>query len=115
MQQTIAEKIKQRRRQMLVHSYIYYEKNKNIISDAVWSKWAMELADLQKKHPKEAAEVEFADQFADWDGSSGAFLKFPENIRTVAERLLMQRETKKVKIDVPVKRKKKSSAVKRLF
>lgn len=34
----IAELILQRRLQMLVHSYIYYELNDNIISDSTWSK-----------------------------------------------------------------------------
>lgn len=85
---TIQEKIRQRRRQMLVHSYIYYELNDNIISDSQWSKWAKELQELQQKYPKESAEVEEYDQFKDWDGSSGAFLKFGENIKTVAQILL---------------------------
>ena len=60
---------------MLVHSYIYYELNENIVSDAQWSKWAVELAELQKKYPKESAEVEYYEDFKDWDGSSGAFYR----------------------------------------
>ena len=87
--QTIKSKIRQRRAQMLVHSYIYYELNDNIISDATWSKWAKELAELQKKYPKESAEVEFYyEDFKDWDGSSGAFLNFGEDVKTVAKILL---------------------------
>ena len=89
--QTIKEKIRQRRRQMLVHSYIYYELNENIVSDHTWAKWAKELQELQEKYPKESAEVEEYDQFKNWDGSSGAFLKFGENIKTVAKILLEQR------------------------
>lgn len=89
--QTIKEKIKQRRRQMLVHSYIYYELDDNIVSDAQWAKWAKELEQLQKDYPKESAEVEEYEQFKDWDGSSGAFLKFGENIKTVAKILLEQK------------------------
>ena len=50
---TIKEKIRQRRRQMLVHSYIYYELDDNIVSDAQWAKWAKELEQLQKNYPKE--------------------------------------------------------------
>jgi hypothetical protein len=84
----IKSKIKQRRRQMLVHSYIYYELNENIVSDAQWSRWAVELAELQKKYPKESAEVEYYEDFKDWDGSSGAFLNFGEDIKTVAKILL---------------------------
>lgn len=91
MQQTVKEKIRQRRRQMLVHSYIYYELNDNIISDSQWSKWAKELAQLQKDYPKESAEVEEYENFKNWDGSSGAFLIFGENIKTVAKILLEQK------------------------
>lgn len=111
VQQTIQEKIKQRRRQMLVHSYLYYEKNTNIISDSVWSKWAMELVHLQSEYPKESAEVEFADQFQDWDGSSGAFLKFPESIISVAEHLLSYSE-KKSRKSKPKVQKTKAKAIK---
>lgn len=93
---TIKEKIKQRRRQMLVHSYIYYELNQNIVSDHKWAQWAKELAQLQKDYPKESAEVEEYEQFKDWDGSSGAFLKFGENIKTVAK-ILLESQSKPVK------------------
>lgn len=76
---------------MLVHSYIYYELDDNIVSDAQWAKWAKELEQLQKDYPKESAEVEDYEQFKDWDGSSGAFLNFGENIKTVAKILLEQK------------------------
>ena len=76
---------------MLVHSYIYYELDDSIISDAQWSKWAVELAELQKKYPEESAEVEDYEQFKDWDGSSGAFLNFGEDVKTVAQILLASR------------------------
>ena len=72
---------------MLVHSYLYYEMNVNIVSDAKWSQWAMELVQLQKEHPQEANQVEFADLFQDWDGSSGAFLRYDDSIVAIAERL----------------------------
>ena len=93
---TIEERIRQRRRQMLVHSYIYYELNQNIISDATWSKWAKELAQLQKDYPEESKRVEEYEQFQDWDGSSGAFLNFGENIKTVAKILLEQKSGSKI-------------------
>lgn len=86
--QSVRERIRQRRRQMLVHSYIYYELDKSIISDSKWSMWAKELARLQSEYPKESSEVEFSEEFADWDGSTGAFLNFPGFVRTVAMRLL---------------------------
>lgn len=84
---TISEKIRQRRRQMLVHSFLYYELDSNIIDDHTWSMWGVELAELQKKYPKESAEVEYADLFSDWDGSSGAHLVYDEKIKSIAYRL----------------------------
>lgn len=92
----IAEKIQQRRYQMLVHSYIYYEMNENIISDSQWSQWAMELASLQSKYPSIAKQVIYAEDFEGWDGSSGAFLTYTNkpNIIVTAERLLHKQPSK---------------------
>lgn len=73
---TIKEKIKQRRLQILVHSYIYYELNDNIISDNQWNQWAHELVELQKKYPEEAKSVIYADTFKDFDGSTGMDLAY---------------------------------------
>ena len=91
MEQTIEEKIRQRRRQMLVHSYIYYELNENIVDDATWAKWGKELMELQEKFPKEAAKVEYAKEFQNWDASSGAFLNFDKKIQSTAKTLLKYR------------------------
>ena len=77
--QEIRDKIKQRRLQMLVHSCIYYVLDSNIVSDSTWSKWALELRDLQNKYPEISKEVEYAEYFKDWDGSSGAFLPIHED------------------------------------
>jgi len=111
--QTVAEKIKQRRRQMLVHSYLYYEKDTNIVSDAKWIKWAKELEQLQSEHPDIADKVEYAEQFVDWDGSSGAHLTYDNQIIAIAERLLLLEQTPKqaVKTVIP----KKNKGVKRLI
>lgn len=45
----IRELILRRRRQLLVHSVIYYRFNENLISDQTWSTWAVELEKLQKE------------------------------------------------------------------
>ncbi len=63
--------INRRRRQILVHSVIYYHLNENVISDATWSLWALELDDLQKRYPGIARECFMADAFEDFDPSSG--------------------------------------------
>ena len=96
---------------MLVHSYLYYEKDVNIISDAKWSQWAMELVQLQKDNPKVSNEVEYADLFKDWDGSSGAFLKYDDAIKATAERLYALKDKKLEKPQQP----KKKTVSKRLF
>lgn len=67
----IAELISRRRRQILVHSIIYYKFDDNIISDATWAKWARELYDLQKQYPDIAATCPFADAYKDFDPSTG--------------------------------------------
>lgn len=114
MTQTIEEKIRQRRRQMLVHSYIYYELNENIVSDSQWSKWAKELEKLQHDYPEESKHVEFYEMFQNWDGSSGAFLIFGENIKSLSQHLLLHRKPI-VKSKPKPKPKKEDNMPKALF
>lgn len=118
----IAEKIKRRRYQMLVHSYIYYELDKNLISDSQWSQWATELADLQKAFPDIASKVVYAKDFEGWDGSSGAYLTYRDkpNIVCTAERLVaMFEKEQKPTISIPQPKKplinKTNTTKKKLF
>lgn len=67
----IYELINRRRRQILVHSVIYYQMNDNLIADSTWSRWAVELDRLQKQYPEIAAKVPYAEAFKDFDPSSG--------------------------------------------
>lgn len=59
---------------MLIHSYIYYELDTNIVSDMKWMQWARELVELQKKHPDESKKVKWYELFKDFDGSTGFHL-----------------------------------------
>lgn len=68
---TIAERIRQLRLSLMVHSIIYYELNDNIISDAEWSKRAKELVELQEQHPDIAETVVFADLYRGFKGDTG--------------------------------------------
>lgn len=70
----IAEKIQQRRLQLLVHSCIYYKFNYNIIDDRTWDKWAKELKQLQTDYPDISKQVIWYEVFKNWDASTGAFL-----------------------------------------
>lgn len=74
--QTIAEKIRQRRLQLLVHSFIYYDLNENIISDDKWSQWATELVYLQNEYTEISKNVIYYDTFKNFDGSTGFDLDY---------------------------------------
>ena len=90
MDQTIEEKIKQRRAQMLVHSHLYYTLDTNIITDDKWQTWANELAELQNKNPNKCNINFFDKEFENWDGSSGAFLPLNCNYATEKAKMLLE-------------------------
>ncbi len=83
----VAELIQRRRLQMLIHSYLYYELNTNIIDDKTWDTWARELVELQKQYPELSNNVSYAETFKDWDASTGAFLKFDNWVKEKAMKL----------------------------
>lgn len=91
----IKELINRRRRQVLVHSVIYYKLNDNLIDDATWSKWALELEELQNQYPKIAAECPLAKEFENFDHSTGMSLPLddPWAVRTAQYLLSIARET----------------------
>lgn len=90
----IAEKIQQRRLQMLVHSYIYYDCNNSIVPDSQWAEWAYELKDLQETYPDIADAVPYKDGFENWDANTGAFLPYSQpQIIAIANRLLGKNKT----------------------
>lgn len=89
----VAELITRRRRQVLVHSIIYYRYNDNIISDSTWSDWAKELYDLQRKYPETASICPLAKEFKDFDYSTGSNLPLGDPWgNEIALRLLKMRE-----------------------
>lgn len=89
--ENIAEKILRRRRQILVHSVIYYKFNDNIIDDKKWSEWALELEQLQKEFPDIATNLQWAEKFKDFDHSSGYNLPLDDPWATKkAQQLLHQ-------------------------
>lgn len=71
----MAERIKQRRTQMFLHSFLYYGLDKPTVSDGDFDRWARELVELQKiQH-----FIGFYDvQFYGWDGCTGCHLKPPQ-------------------------------------
>ena len=85
----VIELIGRRRRQLLVHSYIYYAKNANLIDDSTWSKWAEELVQLQEKYPRLSSLAPYYEEFKGFDASTGFNLPYllPKIVST-AEHLL---------------------------
>ena len=73
-QDAAVELIGRRRRQILVHSAIYYRLNDNIIPDHLYDRWSKELAELQQQYPEAARLAPYADAYADFDGSTGYHL-----------------------------------------
>lgn len=63
--------INRRERQLLVHSYIYYELDDSIISDSQWSEWGVELVDLRETYPDIYDKSVYSEAFRTFDASTG--------------------------------------------
>lgn len=114
----IAERIQQRRIQLLIHSCIYYKLNNNIVSDKKWDEWARELKTLQEHYPDIAKKVMWYDAFKDWDASSGAFLPLDDEWVMQKAVMISGTPTKKTVKKQPIQKKKKDkqkATKKRLF
>ncbi|MCG0050749.1 DNA ligase LigA-related protein [Priestia aryabhattai] len=89
MNEKIMELISRRRRQMLVHSFLYHQLNDSLIDDYTFDRWCKELVELQLKYSRESLQVVYANDFKDFDGSSGYNLPYNRSeIQTVGYRLL---------------------------
>lgn len=85
----IIELINRRKRQILVHSFLYYQMNTNIISDHTYDAWSKELATLLKDYPEESKQTVYYEEFKEFDGSSGYDLPYYyPNIQQVGMSLL---------------------------
>lgn len=63
---SILAKINRRRKQILVHSCIYYRFNENLITDFQYDAWGRELAKLQIDYPNESKQAEYYEAFKDY-------------------------------------------------
>ena len=81
-----------RRKQLLIHSYLYYRMDSPIVSDEQWQYWADELVKLQASVP---GPVGFYDEaFSDWDASTGYHLPQDEYVAGKAMYILKLEEGK---------------------
>lgn len=74
-------KINQRERQILVHAYLYYKMNKNLISDDKYDQWSFELDELIKKYPELFKKSAYPKAFEGFIPDSGYYLtpeRYPE-------------------------------------
>lgn len=78
LNEEIIRKITRRRRQLMVHSAIYYRLGTSLIEDSTFDKWAYELADMQKQYPQESLKADLYDDFKDWDGTTGYNLNYTQ-------------------------------------
>lgn len=85
----LLELMNRRQRQLLVHSFLYYQLNTNIIGDHSFDRWSKELASLLEDNPELAKQTVYYSGFTEFDGSSGYNLPYamPE-IQQVGYRLL---------------------------
>lgn len=71
MDQNVIQRIEYLRKKLLVHSIVYYRLNESIIPDTKWAAWALELENLVRKHPEEGQNSFLAEEFRDFDHSTG--------------------------------------------
>lgn len=68
----VASQIERRRRQILVHSILYYRLDASLIPDHVYDAWAQELIRLQTEHPEISESVDYhLDAFRNFTSSTG--------------------------------------------
>ena len=88
----IKELISRRRRQILVHSSIYYNYDTNIITDAQFDKFCNDLIKLQKEYPHLAQQCVYHEEFKKLEHASGFDLPYNMiEIRTKAMYLMKLR------------------------
>ena len=69
--------------------------NENIISDGTWSKWAVELENLQRDYPEIAAKQPYAREFEDFDHSTGMSLPLNDPWAVNKARQLLEQDKSK--------------------
>ena len=82
---------------MLVHSFLYYQLNTNIISDTTFDAWARELANLMRDYPEDAKLTYHYKSFKDFTGDTGYDLPFADPLVQSRAQQLLNIQRKMVK------------------
>lgn len=86
------ELINRRRRQLHVHSILYYGMHTNIVDDATFDKWAVELVELHEEFPELVHKGYMHTLFANWTGDTGMHLPITDEAWATAQDLLRMKE-----------------------
>lgn len=70
----VYEDIQRHRLQLLLWSKLYYDMDTTIVEDRVFDKVGKELVQLQAQYPEISKIVAYAEEFEDWDASTGFHL-----------------------------------------
>jgi hypothetical protein len=86
--------LRQRARQFLVHSFLYYRLNESVVPDEDFDRIAADLRRLREKHPQ--AELPFAeliDPALGAEGSGFQIRRYPPETVTAAFKLLYAQQS----------------------
>jgi NAD-dependent DNA ligase len=97
---TPLERIERLRRQLHVHSILYYHMDASYVSDAIFDEWANELVRLNKLHPELVEQGDKWEIFADWTGDTGMHLPVDERVVSLAHSLLNHRRRNNLTEDI---------------
>jgi hypothetical protein len=96
----VRSRIQQRRRQFLVHSFLFHGLGEAIVPDKDFDRWARELLQLQKDHPDLCAELPFHELTKGLDGSLSSeamgISSYPLEIVTAALHVLKRHKRSKL-------------------
>ena len=56
---------------LLVHSYLYYEKDISVVTDFKFDQNSQQLIQMMQEHPKDFVKSKYYYVFNDFDGSTG--------------------------------------------
>jgi hypothetical protein len=88
----LVQRVERLRRQVHVHSMLYYHLHTSVISDAEFDRMSNDLVVLQKAHPELQDIGHLAEEFSDWTGETGMHLPVTDRAMAVAHQLLAANE-----------------------